>query len=140
MAMAVPEDPETGAFDPSTLVPAEKPALEPTLDANAKEKKPQIAEDIEEILSTNVEASSRFTGHQLFYVFGVHGVGALVISGGINFAIAYGGFFSVALTEAILNALLTEIAQPCILHKTQLQNPFVSGSFQIHWRVMLLSP
>lgn len=34
--------------------------------------------------------TGRFTVHQLLYVFGSHGIGAFVISGGINFAIAYG--------------------------------------------------
>lgn len=34
--------------------------------------------------------SGKFTAHQLLYVFGSHGVGAVVISGGINFAVAYG--------------------------------------------------
>lgn len=37
--------------------------------------------------------SGKFTTHQLLYVFGSHGVGAFVISGGINFAIAYGKSF-----------------------------------------------
>lgn len=92
--MAVPEDPETGAFDTSTL-PAEKPALGPIPDASAKEQKLQIAEDVEDI-STNAEASSSFTGHQLFYIFGVHGIGALIISGGINLAIAYGELVSLS--------------------------------------------
>ncbi|KAL7805734.1 hypothetical protein V8C26DRAFT_433436 [Trichoderma gracile] len=87
--MAVPEDPRTGAFDPSTVVSAEKPPLGPIPDASAKEQILQIAEDIEEIISTNAQASSRFTGHQLFYIFGIHGIGALIVSGGINFAIAY---------------------------------------------------
>ena len=34
--------------------------------------------------------SENLTGHQAFYLFVMHGLGALVISGGINFAIAYG--------------------------------------------------
>lgn len=34
--------------------------------------------------------SGNFTTHQLLYIFGSHGVGAFVISGGINFAVAYG--------------------------------------------------
>lgn len=34
--------------------------------------------------------SPKFTAHQLLYIFGSHGVGAFVISGGINFAVAYG--------------------------------------------------
>lgn len=34
--------------------------------------------------------SSRLTLHQFLYIAGSHGIGALVISGGINFALAYG--------------------------------------------------
>lgn len=34
--------------------------------------------------------SSKWTNHQLFYVFLENGIGAFVISGGINLAIAYG--------------------------------------------------
>ncbi|EKJ79307.1 hypothetical protein NXS19_002743 [Fusarium pseudograminearum] len=33
--------------------------------------------------------SLNFTGHQLFYVFGLDGVGAMLLSGGVNFALAY---------------------------------------------------
>lgn len=36
--------------------------------------------------------SLEFTGHQLFYVFGLDGVGAMLLSGGVNFALAYGEF------------------------------------------------
>ncbi|KAL7949274.1 hypothetical protein V8C42DRAFT_208763 [Trichoderma barbatum] len=77
----VPEDPETGAANPSV------PALEPTSDLDAKEQK--AAEGNEDEFGTKVEPSSHFTGHQLFYIFGLDGIGALVLSGGINFAIAY---------------------------------------------------
>lgn len=34
--------------------------------------------------------SSKLTTHQLLYIAGSHGLGAMAISGGINFAIAYG--------------------------------------------------
>lgn len=34
--------------------------------------------------------SSYLTLHQFLYIAGSHGIGALVISGGINFALAYG--------------------------------------------------
>lgn len=34
--------------------------------------------------------SSHLTLHQFLYIAGSHGIGALVISGGINFALAYG--------------------------------------------------
>ncbi|ORY86816.1 hypothetical protein BCR37DRAFT_124130 [Protomyces lactucae-debilis] len=41
--------------------------------------------------SSKVRApSNKLTGHQAFYLFVMHGLGALIISGGINFAIAYG--------------------------------------------------
>jgi hypothetical protein len=38
--------------------------------------------------------SLKFTGHQLFYVFGLDGVGAMVLSGGVNFALAYREFMT----------------------------------------------
>lgn len=34
--------------------------------------------------------SSHLTLHQFLYIAGSHGIGALIISGGINFALAYG--------------------------------------------------
>ncbi|KAF4121429.1 Protein of unknown function (DUF2456) [Geosmithia morbida] len=33
--------------------------------------------------------SKSWTAHQLFYVFGIDGIGAMILSGGVNFAIAY---------------------------------------------------
>ncbi|KAI0505849.1 hypothetical protein F5B22DRAFT_489708 [Xylaria bambusicola] len=33
--------------------------------------------------------SDRLSRHQIFYIFGVNGVGAAIVAGGINFAIAY---------------------------------------------------
>lgn len=41
--------------------------------------------------------SDSFTAHQLFYVFGIDGVGAMILSGGINFGIACGMFGSLCL-------------------------------------------
>lgn len=37
--------------------------------------------------------SSKLTIRQLLYIVGSHGIGAMVISGGINFAVAYGKSF-----------------------------------------------
>lgn len=34
--------------------------------------------------------TERFTAYQLFYIFVLDGIGAMIVSGGINFAIAYG--------------------------------------------------
>ncbi|KAF9880834.1 hypothetical protein CkaCkLH20_01876 [Colletotrichum karsti] len=39
---------------------------------------------------TSKQPTERATPHQLFYVLGLHGIGAGILSGGINFAIAYG--------------------------------------------------
>ncbi|KAF4972488.1 hypothetical protein FSARC_960 [Fusarium sarcochroum] len=36
-----------------------------------------------------LKPSLQFTGHQLFYVFGLDGFGAMILSGGVNFALAY---------------------------------------------------
>ncbi len=36
--------------------------------------------------------TEKLTAFQLFYIFGLDGVGAMVLSGGINFAIAYGAY------------------------------------------------
>lgn len=38
----------------------------------------------------NRKPSSTLTGRQIVYMAGLHGVGAFVISGGINFIVAYG--------------------------------------------------
>ncbi|KAF6832992.1 hypothetical protein CMUS01_06713 [Colletotrichum musicola] len=46
--------------------------------------------DVEVGTTREKEPTDRFTAHQIFYVFGPHGIGAMVLSGGINFAIAYG--------------------------------------------------
>ncbi|KAJ9412437.1 hypothetical protein QL093DRAFT_2570528 [Fusarium oxysporum] len=36
-----------------------------------------------------LKPSLQFTGHQLFYVFGLDGIGAMALSGCVNFALAY---------------------------------------------------
>ncbi|KXH39046.1 hypothetical protein CNYM01_05525 [Colletotrichum nymphaeae SA-01] len=36
------------------------------------------------------QPTESLSGHQIFYIFGLDGIGAAVLSGGINFAIAYG--------------------------------------------------
>lgn len=89
--MGVPEDKETGAAEPS--VPAQNPTRDstqdPASDIDEKEQNRPAAEDTKDEARSKTVPSSRFTYHQLFYIFGLHGVGALIISGGINLAIAY---------------------------------------------------
>ncbi|KAK3945493.1 hypothetical protein QBC46DRAFT_93311 [Diplogelasinospora grovesii] len=42
-----------------------------------------------ETTTTRLPPTDRLTNHQIFYIFGLDGVGAMILSGGINFAIAY---------------------------------------------------
>jgi hypothetical protein len=57
-----------------TTVPAPD---RPSQESGSSEHRPQLP-------------TTAMTGHQLYYVFGLDGVGAMFLSGGINFAIAYG--------------------------------------------------
>ncbi|KAH7203074.1 uncharacterized protein BKA55DRAFT_668961 [Fusarium redolens] len=41
-------------------------------------------------LNGRLKPSLQLTGHQLFYVFGLDGIGDMALSGGVNFALAYG--------------------------------------------------
>lgn len=40
-------------------------------------------------LSMRLDASRSFTYHQLFYIFVLDGIGGMILSGGVNFALAY---------------------------------------------------
>ncbi|GKT44990.1 uncharacterized protein ColSpa_05171 [Colletotrichum spaethianum] len=39
--------------------------------------------------SREKQPTDRITGRQIFYIFGLDGIGAAILSGGINFALAY---------------------------------------------------
>lgn len=41
-----------------------------------------------------LEPSQRLTAHQAFYAFGLGGIGAMLLSGAMNFAIAYGEYIA----------------------------------------------
>ncbi|KAK8044119.1 hypothetical protein PG993_004143 [Apiospora rasikravindrae] len=47
------------------------------------------AQDVASVRTGFQEPSTKLTGYQIFYLFGLDGVGAFILSGGINFAIAY---------------------------------------------------
>lgn len=38
----------------------------------------------------HLEPSTKLTHHQIFYIFVMHGIGSMIISGGVNFGLAYG--------------------------------------------------
>jgi hypothetical protein len=46
---------------------------------------------LQRVLSVPIQSpTERLTGYQFFYIFILDGLGAFMLSGGINFAIAYG--------------------------------------------------
>ncbi|KAI9150223.1 hypothetical protein HJFPF1_09980 [Paramyrothecium foliicola] len=57
--------------------------------ATTAEKNTSTRDDSEGADQRLLEPSSCFTGHQLFYVFGLDGLGGMILSAGVNFAIAY---------------------------------------------------
>lgn len=51
--------------------------------------------------------TERFTAYQLLYIFILDGIGAFIVSGGINFAIAYGKLTPHATSTHIAASVLT---------------------------------
>lgn len=87
--------------------PLFKPTAEPPADveAAAANSSPDPDTDTDTDLSPQQDAAGsiddgfkepteKFTAHQIFYIFILDGLGAMILSGGINFAIAYGIFIS----------------------------------------------
>ncbi|GFP57120.1 uncharacterized protein C594.02c [Trichoderma asperellum] len=89
--MAVPEDLETGAAAPSAA--AQEPSLETATTTTAASEgngENQCVEgEARQEPGKTLEPTTRFSGRQIFYIFGLDGVGAMILSGGVNFAIAY---------------------------------------------------
>lgn len=48
-----------------------------------------VAEEEQEEEKGRLEPSPVLTGHQMFYLFFLDGIGAMILSGGVNFALAY---------------------------------------------------
>lgn len=63
---------------------------------------PRPSQDVAAILTHFKTPTRTLTGHQIFYIFVVDGLGAAVLSGGINFAIAYGAALSLLFFPDIL--------------------------------------
>lgn len=102
--MAIPEDLETGAAAPSAA--AQEPSLETattTTTASDGNGQNQCVEgEARQEPSKTLEPTTRFSGRQIFYIFGLDGVGAMILSGGVNFAIAYGKLFVFSLAHEML--------------------------------------
>lgn len=87
--MAAPED-----LEAEGVAPAQEPSLDTattntTSTLNESEQNlPVQGETRAE--SKILEPTTRFSGRQIFYIFGLDGIGAFALSGGVNFAIAYG--------------------------------------------------
>ncbi|PON24187.1 hypothetical protein TGAM01_v206875 [Trichoderma gamsii] len=86
--MAAPED-----LEAEGVAPAQEPSLDTattntTSTLNESEQNlPVQGETRAE--SKILEPTTRFSGRQIFYIFGLDGIGAFALSGGVNFAIAY---------------------------------------------------
>lgn len=100
---------------------------------------PRPSQDVAAILTHFKTPTRTLTGHQIFYIFVVDGLGAAVLSGGINFAIAYGtSTFSSILSRIFfyfsrikINRNKTDMmcyVQQCTPPKTQPCTPSASGS------------
>jgi hypothetical protein len=82
--------PDTEASDTEALPgdntsPPSPPSPGPDSDAP-----PRPSQDVAAILSHFKTPTKSLSGHQIFYIFVIDGIGAALLSGGINFAIAYG--------------------------------------------------
>lgn len=81
-----PADVEAAAANSGpSLGPNPDPSLEPS--SSAPQEIPTSADE------GFKEPTEKFTAHQIFYIFILDGIGAMILSGGINFAIAYGRNF-----------------------------------------------
>lgn len=67
-----------------TPSPATRPDPEPTPGP------PRPSQDIEAVLRHFKTPTKKLSAHQIFYIFALDGLGAMMLSGGINFAVAYG--------------------------------------------------
>lgn len=144
--MATPEDLEAEAAAPPAA--AQEPSLETastttnTSDENGQNQ--SVQGEAREEPSKALEPTTRFSGRQIFYVFGLDGFGAMALSGGVNFAIAYGKRCVRSLTRCFpicthMNCSLMTVSQPCIPRKTQSSGLFAYGSSPTRWPAMLLS-
>lgn len=60
------------------------------LEANGVTQPSSSPDDAEPVAAGMLPATTRMTGHQGFYIFFMDGIVAMILSGGINFAVAYG--------------------------------------------------
>lgn len=80
--------PTTG---PGRVSESEHPIIT-DIEAGAKtmEETPQLSIPIDAVPSARRRPTDKFSTHQIVYITVMHGLGAMLISGGINFGIAYG--------------------------------------------------
>lgn len=88
-AVEVPPDHEAGNGPPQRDKP-EPITTTATTQIQSPSPSPVAVQDSQQDAQGPLAPSTAWTGHQLFYIFGLDGVGAMGLSGGVNFAIAYG--------------------------------------------------
>ncbi|OIW24403.1 hypothetical protein CONLIGDRAFT_718362 [Coniochaeta ligniaria NRRL 30616] len=86
-------DPDPEASDaeapPDSTVSPPSPQPPTSPEPASSPDPPRPSQDIGAILAHFKTPTSSLSGHQIFYIFIIDGLGAAILSGGINFAIAY---------------------------------------------------
>lgn len=72
-------------------------------DPEAASPHPAAQQDLS-ISGSILPPTEKFSAHQIFYIFVLDGLGSLLISGGINFAIAYGWSCYVSRVSCVYDA------------------------------------
>jgi hypothetical protein len=98
--MAAPEDLEAEGAAPAPEPSLDTATTSTTLNENDQNHAAQGGTGQEP--SKTLEPTTRFSGRQIFYIFGLDGIGAMALSGGVNFAIAYGKRCARSLTRCFL--------------------------------------
>ncbi|KAH8904471.1 hypothetical protein BR93DRAFT_149187 [Coniochaeta sp. PMI_546] len=84
-----PEASDAEAAVPGGTVPAPIPPSPPGPQLESFPDAPRPSQDVAAILTHFKTPTKSLSGHQIFYIFVLDGIGAAILSGGINFAIAY---------------------------------------------------
>jgi hypothetical protein len=109
-----PEASETEAL-PGGAVSPPSPTSPATPELESFPDPPRPSQDVAAILTHFKTPTKSLSGHQIFYIFIIDGLGAAILSGGINFAIAYGKsllFPSVALLHSFPLLLSSPATNP----------------------------
>lgn len=121
------DEPETSDADAALAAATEPPSPAPILVPEPVLAPLQDVEAAEHHVYTHTP-TDKLTAHQFFYIFIIDGIGAMILSGGINFAIAYGIEHLPWSLSSIANLM-----QQCTQPKTPKDTPSASSNSPTHW-------